>query len=126
LDKRDERPAGEKAAAENTADREKWKELRATRDAAYDKLVRWQKVLDYERWLITHGRQGISENDGTTDGGNAGGSNPNPENGPGFDGGKDSKNGGGLARDLIYKVPGSHDKHHYDEEIRAILSSRQQ
>lgn len=97
-------------------------EARETLDKAYNKLVEWQKILDYERWWITHGREDVQHGNGVADGGDEGGSNSNPENGPGFDGGANSENGAALAGDLIYKVPGSHDKNHYNPIIRKIRS----
>ena len=91
-------------------------------DGLYDRLVAYQKMLDYERWLITHGQGDIRQGNSITDGPDAGGGVGNLADRPAVDGRRSPGNVKELGEDLIYKVPGSHDKNHYHPIIQKIRS----
>ena len=91
-------------------------------DGLHDRLVTYQKMLDYERWLITHGQGDIRQGNSITDGPDAGGGVGNLADRPAVDGRRSPGNVKELGEDLIYKVPGSHDKNHYHPIIQKIRS----
>jgi len=81
-----------------------------------------QKMLDYERWLMTHDGQIIRQLDRLTNGGDGGRSQESDRRDAELTGGVETGDSSGLERHVIYQVPRSHDVNHYDPIIQNIRS----